>query len=272
MWSWTCLASQSSDWLLQRATRLQMSQGVLETRSRKWGMMPWSREILTLPQCITCMHNFVVQQQLLMSHTFITYYTRWKKFKQTSGETRFDILRQIIFGAEDIGEKSSTFTRMAVLEARADKKALKKTLAFLPFFMFLVFGFVLGKLYKWCSLITVLTSLLLLVSGTTYLQVNQAFLVVSGMCVFSAASALFMFPAMYLYYQPALVMYKFERADGVGNAYELVIQGFIRFASIALIPVIVSVAIIYLLVSQAIFCSVWEVVKILCRYHVHCTT
>ena len=108
-------------------------------------MMPWSGEILTLPQCITYVHDFVVQQ--LMSHTFITYYyTRWKKFKQTSGETRFGILRQIIFGAEDIGEKSSTFTRMAVLEARADKKALKKTLAFLPFFMFLVFGFVLGKL------------------------------------------------------------------------------------------------------------------------------
>ena len=36
---------------------------------------------------------------------------------------------------------------MAVLEARADKKALKKTLAFMPFFMFLVFGFVLGKLH-----------------------------------------------------------------------------------------------------------------------------
>ena len=143
---------------------------------------------------------------------------------------------------------------MAALEARADKKALKKTLAFLPFFMFLVFGFVLGELYS----LIVLTSesLLLLVSGTTYLQVNQAFLVVSGMCVFSTASALFMFPAMYLYYQPALIMYKFERADGVGSAYELVVQGFIRFASIALIPVIVSVAVIYLLVSYTIliFC------------------
>ena len=146
---------------------------------------------------------------------------------------------------------------MAALEARADKKALKKTLAFLPFFMFLVFGFVLGELYSLIIYIVLTSeSLLLLVSGTTYLQVNQAFLVVSGMCVFSTASALFMFPAMYLYYQPALIMYKFERADGVGSAYELVVQGFIRFASIALIPVIVSVAVIYLLVSYTIliFC------------------
>ena len=88
-----------------------------------------------------------------------------------------------------------------------------------------------------------------LVLGTTYLQVNQAFLVVSGMCVFSTASALFMFPAMYLYYEPALAMYKFEKADGVGCAYEIVVQGFIRFASIAVFPVIVAVAVIYLLVS-----------------------
>ena len=78
---------------------------------------------------------------------------------------------------------------------------------------------------------------------------NQAFLVVSGMCVFSTASALFMFPAMYLYYQPALTMYKFEKADGVGCSYDIVIQGFIRFASVAVLPVIAGVALIYLLVS-----------------------
>ena len=68
------------------------------------------------------------------------------------------------------------------------------------------------------------------------------------MCVFSAASGLFMFPAMYLYYKPALELYRFEKADGIGSAYELVIQGFIRFASIAFIPVASAVAIIYLLV------------------------
>ena len=86
--------------------------------------------------------------------------------------------------------------------------------------------------------------------GTTYIQVDEAILVISGMCVFSTASALFMFPALYLYYKPALDMYTFEKADGVGCAYEIVLQGFIRFASIALGPVIVAVSVIYLLVSS----------------------
>ena len=72
------------------------------------------------------------------------------------------------------------------------------------------------------------------------------------MCVFSTASALFMFPALYLYYKPALDMYKFEKADGVGYAYDLVLQGFLRFASIALGPVFISVSVIYLLVSSFI--------------------
>ena len=78
---------------------------------------------------------------------------------------------------------------------------------------------------------------------------SKAVLVVSGMCVFSTASALFMFPALYIYYKPALDMYTFEKADGVGFAHDIVVQGFIRFASIALIPVFVAVSVIYLLVS-----------------------
>ena len=59
-----------------------------------------------------------------------------------------------------------------------------------------------------------------------------------------------MFPALYLYYKPALDMYKFEKADGVGRAYDIVLQGYIRFASIALGPVFVAVSVIYLLVSS----------------------
>ena len=72
------------------------------------------------------------------------------------------------------------------------------------------------------------------------------------MCVFSTASALFMFPALYLYYKPALDIYSFEKADGVGCAYDIVIQGFIRFASIALGPVFIAVSVIYVLVSTII--------------------
>ena len=44
-------------------------------------------------------------------------------------------------------------------------------------------------------------------------------------------------------------MYKFERADGVGKAYDLVIQGFVRFVFLALFPMIIAVTAIYLLVS-----------------------
>ena len=61
-----------------------------------------------------------------------------------------------------------------------------------------------------------------------------------------------MFPAMYLYYQRALEVYGFEKADGVGQAYDIVIQGFIRFMSIAFFPVIFAVTVIYLLVRIAI--------------------
>ena len=86
--------------------------------------------------------------------------------------------------------------------------------------------------------------------GTTYIQVSAALLVIAGVCVFSTASALFMFPAMYLYYQPALNVYSFEKGDGIGRAHDLVIQGFVRFQSISFLPVVFSSTLIYLLVRQ----------------------
>ena len=46
----------------------------------------------------------------------------------------------------------------------------------------------------------------------------------------STARALFVFPAMYPYYQKALKVYRFEAADGIGRPFDLVIQGFIRFS------------------------------------------
>lgn len=57
----------------------------------------------------------------------------------------WEVLGFVFHGAKNAAGQSSTFTRMAVLEARADKKALTKMLAFFPFIMFLVFGVVLGK-------------------------------------------------------------------------------------------------------------------------------
>ena len=85
--------------------------------------------------------------------------------------------------------------------------------------------------------------------GTSYFQVDEGLLIISGMCVFSTTSALFMFPAMYPYYTRALEVYKFEKADGVGKAYDLVIQGFVHFSFLALFPMIFAVTAIYLLVS-----------------------
>lgn len=69
------------------------------------------------------------------------------------------------------------------------------------------------------------------------------------MCVFSVASGLFVFPAIELYYTPALRVYGYERADGVGRSQDLVIQGFVRYITVAFIPVVLSTGLIYLLVS-----------------------
>ena len=77
------------------------------------------------------------------------------------------------------------------------------------------------------------------------------FLVMSGFCVYSVASALFMFPALYSFYAPALVIYRFEHADGVGRATDLVIQPFVRFITMAFFPVIVCAGVLYVLVSSS---------------------
>ena len=84
--------------------------------------------------------------------------------------------------------------------------------------------------------------------GTVYFQQTTPLLIMSGFCVYSVASALFMFPALYGYLSQALTIYAFERADGAGSSADLVIQSFVRFTSIALIPVILCAGLLYLLV------------------------
>lgn len=71
-------------------------------------------------------------------------FQRWKKHNQASKQSPRDVLQHVLYEAKNIGGQSSTFTRMAVLEARAAKRASVKILAFLPL-MFLIFGFVLGE-------------------------------------------------------------------------------------------------------------------------------
>ena len=86
-------------------------------------------------------------------------------------------------------------------------------------------------------------------TGTVYLQQDQPFLIMSGFCVYSVASALFMFPALFSYYQQALEIYSFEHVDGAGRVYDLVIQPFVRFITMAIIPVISCALVLYVLVS-----------------------
>ena len=92
-------------------------------------------------------------------------------------------------------------------------------------------------------------------AGTTYIQENRALLIISGLCAFSTASSFLMFPAMYTYYSRALKVPDTLRVDGVGRPHIIVIQGFIRFASFAFIPVIISTTAFYLLVSENLFSS-----------------
>ena len=87
-------------------------------------------------------------------------------------------------------------------------------------------------------------------TGTVYFQQTTPILIVSGFCVYSVASALFMFPAVYGYLSKALTIYSFERADGAGRAADLVIQTFVRFTSVALLPVIFCAGLLYMLVSR----------------------
>ena len=48
-------------------------------------------------------------------------------------------------------------------------------------------------------------------------------------------------------------VYGYERADGVGRASDLVIQGFIRFITMAAIPVVVCAGVLYVLVSVCVW-------------------
>ena len=103
------------------------------------------------------------------------------------------------------------------------------------------------------SLHTINVSCSFSITGTVYFQSSSPFLIMSGFCVYSVASALFMFPALYGYLSKALTIYTFEQADGAGRASDLVIQSFVRFISMAFFPVIVCAGVLYVLVSLANF-------------------
>ena len=50
---------------------------------------------------------------------------------------------------------------------------------------------------------------------------------------------------------PLRQVYTYERADGVGRAADLVLQGFIRFSSLSILPAILSATLVYFMVSNS---------------------
>ena len=46
-----------------------------------------------------------------------------------------------------------------------------------------------------------------------------------------------------------LQVYTYEKADGVGRSVDLVLQGFIRFSALSVLPAIISASVLYLMVS-----------------------
>ena len=85
-------------------------------------------------------------------------------------------------------------------------------------------------------------------AGTIYIQQSDPSVILTAFCEFSAASALFMYPALELYYSRALQIYTYEKADGFGKPYDLILQGFMRHMFLAIIPVILSTGFLYFLV------------------------
>jgi hypothetical protein len=145
---------------------------------------------------------------------------------QNTLAAKFKTLRVIVQGSRHAGRTHNySVVRLAALEARAMKRANLTTILYLPV-IFFGYGFLLG---------------------TVYFQTTEPFLIMSGFCVYSVASALFMFPAMYTFFTQAMELYKFEHADGAGRATDLVIQPFVRFISMAFFPVIICAGVLYVL-------------------------
>lgn len=56
--------------------------------------------------------------------------------------------------------------------------------------------------------------------------------------------------SIYMYH--CLQVYGFEKADGAGRAQDIVLQGFTRFSTLAVLPVVFSAGVLYLLVSKGV--------------------
>ena len=86
-----------------------------------------------------------------------------------------DVLLYFFFTLRVHDKHAGLFHRLAAQEARTSKRSNYSQMAYLPL-VFFIYGLLLG---------------------TVYLQQTVPLLVMSGFCVYSVASALFMFPILY---------------------------------------------------------------------------
>ena len=105
-----------------------------------------------------------------------------------------------LWNIRDYKDDANLLTRLATLEARNAKQGGLWQLLYLPC-LFLAYGFLLGK---HSAIFDSLTNIIIITLGTAYWQTTLPYLALSGFCVYSVASALFMFPALNAYYQKAL--------------------------------------------------------------------
>lgn len=111
-----------------------------------------------------------------------------------------------------------------------------------------------------------------IIAGTVYIQTTDAANIVRAMAIFTWGSGLWIFPAIQVFYIPALKLFGYEKANRVGKARDVVIQGFIRYITIVFIPIVVSGSLLYLLVShnkctyKINTCSAVIIIQVLTRY------
>ncbi|XP_062523405.1 uncharacterized protein LOC134198090 isoform X2 [Corticium candelabrum] len=134
---------------------------------------------------------------------------------------------------ENEKDDSGHMNRFLALETRASQRSNLSQTIYLPF-IFFAYAIILGL---------------------AYLQADTVFLIMSAFCIFSFASSIFMFPAVYTHLSKSLEIYQLEREDGIGKSFEVLLQTFMRYVAIAAGPLVLSAFILYIMVVKPEFWS-----------------
>eukprot|EP00118_Oscarella_pearsei_P004171 m.17345 g.17345 ORF g.17345 m.17345 type:complete len:1779 (+) comp27452_c0_seq1:72-5408(+) len=139
-----------------------------------------------------------------------------------------------------VEEDSGWQNRYFILETRAAMRSSLAQSLYLPL-IFVLYAFVLG---------------------TAYFQAGTPLLIMAAFCVFSFASSIFMFPAVFPHLSKAIEMFKLEKADGVGYSFEILLQTFLRFVAMSFFPLIVCTLILYLMVLGPQFWNFMDIFQV----------